>query len=40
MSDHVLLNLINKLRKKLIRWEAVLNILLFFCIKFDKFKNT
>ena len=38
MSAHVLLNLLNKLGKK-IRYEALLSILSVFHNKFDKFNN-
>ena len=39
MNAHVLLNLLNKLRKK-IKCEALLNILSLLCNKFNKFNIT
>ena len=39
MSDHVLLNLLNELRK-MDNMQGLPSILSFFCNEFDKFNNT
>ena len=39
MSAHVLLNFLNKLRKR-DKMRGLLSILSFFCNEFDKFNNT